>query len=94
MITIKYNIDLYITFTQVALKESEEMTEISDNFEKYINQENAINLKEGIKIETFSTSCSVEITECKEDCTLSNEELKPVANMKKKSIEMQVAQEN
>ncbi|XP_011161206.2 uncharacterized protein LOC105196792 [Solenopsis invicta] len=78
----------------VALRESEEMTEISDNFEKYINQENAINLKEGIKIETFSTSCSVEITECKEDCTLSNEELKPVANMKKKSIEMQVAQEN
>jgi len=69
------------------------MVEIPVDLEKHINQERAADLKEGIKVETFPTSCTGNV-ECKEECVLSNEERKTVATNMKKSIEMQVAQEN
>lgn len=67
---------------------------MSVDFENHINQEGAINLKEEIKVGTFLTSCTVENTECKEERVLPNEERKIVTTNMKKSIEMQVAQEN
>ncbi|XP_028048864.2 LOW QUALITY PROTEIN: uncharacterized protein LOC105837923 [Monomorium pharaonis] len=78
----------------VVLGESKEMVQITDDFEEHINQESALNSKKEIKVETCSTSCSVEITECKKECVLPNEECKTVTTNMKKSIEMQVAQEN
>ncbi|XP_077260271.1 LOW QUALITY PROTEIN: uncharacterized protein LOC143896336 [Temnothorax americanus] len=78
----------------VAFKKSEETVEIPDDFQNHINQESADNLKEEIKVETFSTSCTVENAECTEKCVLPNEERKIVTTNIKKSIEMQVAQEN
>ncbi|XP_018368008.1 PREDICTED: dynein assembly factor 1, axonemal homolog isoform X2 [Trachymyrmex cornetzi] len=84
----------YCKQKDAVLRKSEEETETSDDFEKHINQESAVNLKEGIKVETFTTSCTRGNAEYKEECVLSNEERKTITINMKKSIEMQVAQEN
>ena len=42
----------------------------------------------------FTTSYTIENAEYKEECVLPNEERKTVTTNMKKSIEMQVAQEN
>ncbi|XP_018313391.1 dynein assembly factor 1, axonemal homolog isoform X1 [Mycetomoellerius zeteki] len=78
----------------VVPRKSEEETETSDDFEKHINQESAVNLKEGIKVETFTTSYTIGNAEYKEECVLPNEERKTITTNMKKSIEMQIAQEN
>ncbi|KAG5306531.1 DAAF1 factor, partial [Acromyrmex insinuator] len=85
----------YCKQKDAVLRKSEEETETSDDSEKHINEESAVNVKEGIKVETFTTSCTIENTEYKEECVLpKEEERKPVTTNMKKSIEMQVAQEN
>lgn len=66
----------------------------SDNSENHNNQENAINLTEEIKMEMFSTSHTLDDTECKEKCVSPKEKRKITTMNVKKSIEMQVAQEN
>ncbi|XP_011876588.1 PREDICTED: probable GPI-anchored adhesin-like protein PGA55 [Vollenhovia emeryi] len=77
--------------TDAVFKKSEETVEISDDFENCINQESAVNSKEEIKIVTLCTAVN---TECKEERVLPNEERKTVTTNMKKSIEMQVAQDN
>lgn len=66
---------------------------MSENSENHINQESTINSTEGIKVEMFSTSRTLGNTECKEECVLPKEKRETTMNMKK-SIEMQVAQED
>ncbi|XP_072760354.1 uncharacterized protein [Anoplolepis gracilipes] len=76
---------------QVVFRPVEEP--ISENSENHINQESIINSTEGIKVEMFSTSRTLGNTECKEECVLPKEKRETTMNMKK-SIEMQVAQED
>ncbi|XP_070168693.1 dynein axonemal assembly factor 1 homolog [Polyergus mexicanus] len=66
----------------------------SEDSENHINRESAINLTEGMKIEVFSTSRTLGNTECKEECILPKEKRETTTMNMKKSIEMQVAQEN
>ncbi|XP_018354200.1 PREDICTED: dynein assembly factor 1, axonemal homolog [Trachymyrmex septentrionalis] len=84
----------YCKQKDAVLRKSEEETKTSDDFENHINLESGVNLKEGIKIEMFTTSYTIENAEYKEECVLPNEERKTVTTNMKKSIEMQVAQEN
>lgn len=67
---------------------------MSEDSENHINQESAINLTEGIKVEVFSTSRTLGNTECKEECILPKEKRETTTMNMKKSIEMQVAQED
>lgn len=64
---------------------------MSEDSENHINQESAINLTEGIM---FSTSHKLGNTECEEECALPEEKRETTTINVKKSIEMQVAQEN
>ncbi|CAL1682955.1 unnamed protein product [Lasius platythorax] len=78
----------------VVFRLVEETTTISDDSENDINQESVINLTEGIKVEMFSTSRTLDNTECKEERVLPKEKRESTTMNMKKSIEMQVAQEN
>ncbi|XP_025262238.1 uncharacterized protein LOC112637232 [Camponotus floridanus] len=69
----------------------EETPTMSEDSENHVNK-NAINLTEGEKTEMFSMSCTLDNAKCKEECVLLKEKRECAAI--KKSIEMQVAQEN
>lgn len=64
---------------------------MSEDSENHVNK-NAINLTEGEKAEMFSMSCTLDNAKCKEECVLLKEKRECAAI--KKSVEMQVAQEN
>ncbi|XP_020286889.1 dentin sialophosphoprotein-like [Pseudomyrmex gracilis] len=85
-------IDCHQKDVTVVFKRFDEMSEISENPEKRVNEESRIDSKEETKVGMFSTSCTLSDNADRKECALEKE--KSVITTTKKSIEMQVAQEN